>query len=171
MPRSRMVPPPTAFFITLSTSNKDSSDIERLNLNSLYNALDLRFGRKYSKEYAHLQMKTRLQKTGESLQEYAFEIQRLTTLANVREMISLKYFVGGLKDEEIQRAIRMTDVHDLKSALKLDAANEASCRDSHSVRGARMTADVPCESLWIKEIEKQRGNSRFNGSTSQPEET
>ncbi|GFW80171.1 uncharacterized protein TNCV_460791 [Trichonephila clavipes] len=116
-------------------------------------------------------MKTRLQKTGESLQEYAFEIQRLTTLANVREMISLKYFVGGLKDEEIQRAIRMTDVHDLKSALKLDAANEASCRDSHSVRGARMTADVPCESLWIKEIEKQRGNSRFNGSTSEPEET
>ncbi|GFY32810.1 retrovirus-related Pol polyprotein from transposon 412 [Trichonephila clavipes] len=42
-------------------------DIERLNLNFLYNALDLRFGQKYSKDYAHLQMKTRLQKTGESL--------------------------------------------------------------------------------------------------------
>ncbi|GFW05847.1 uncharacterized protein TNCV_603191 [Trichonephila clavipes] len=40
-------------------------DIERLNLNSLYNALDLRFGQKYSKEYARLQMKTRFQKTGE----------------------------------------------------------------------------------------------------------
>ncbi|GFV84502.1 uncharacterized protein TNCV_2481161 [Trichonephila clavipes] len=68
-------------------------DTERLNLNSLYDALDLRYGRKYSKEYARLKMKTRLQKTGESLQEYAFEIQRLTTLAfsefstNVREMI------------------------------------------------------------------------------------
>ncbi|GFS97244.1 uncharacterized protein TNCV_715881 [Trichonephila clavipes] len=44
-------------------------DTERLNLNSLYNALDLRFGQKYSKDYARLQMKTRLQKTGESLQD------------------------------------------------------------------------------------------------------
>ncbi|GFU66145.1 uncharacterized protein TNCV_2858181 [Trichonephila clavipes] len=33
-------------------------DTERLNLNSLYNALDLRFGQKYSKDYARLQMKT-----------------------------------------------------------------------------------------------------------------
>ncbi|GFW66575.1 uncharacterized protein TNCV_3841141 [Trichonephila clavipes] len=37
-------------------------DTERLNLNSLYNALDLRFGQKYSKECARLQMKTRLQR-------------------------------------------------------------------------------------------------------------
>ncbi|GFW21929.1 uncharacterized protein TNCV_4822121 [Trichonephila clavipes] len=37
-------------------------DTERLNLNSLYNALDLRFGQKYSKDYARLQMKTRLQR-------------------------------------------------------------------------------------------------------------
>ncbi|GFU18522.1 uncharacterized protein TNCV_4175301 [Trichonephila clavipes] len=44
---------------------------EQLNLNSLYNALHLRFSQKYSKDYARLQMKTRLQKTGECLQEYA----------------------------------------------------------------------------------------------------
>ncbi|PRD24553.1 UNVERIFIED_CONTAM: hypothetical protein NCL1_43423 [Trichonephila clavipes] len=139
-------------------------DTERLNLNSLCNSLELRFSQKYSKEYARLQMKTRFQKTGDSLQDYDFKIQRLITLAfsefsaNVREMISLEYFVDGLKDEEIQRAVRMADVQDLKSALlyalKLEAANEASCRDSHSVRGARVTADVPCESPWIKKIEK-----------------
>ncbi|GFW62950.1 uncharacterized protein TNCV_4452991 [Trichonephila clavipes] len=84
---------------------------EQLNLNSLYNALDLRFGQKDSKGYARLQLKTRDQKPEESLQEYAFEIQRFTTLAfsdfsaNVREIISLEYFVDGLKDEEIQRAV------------------------------------------------------------------
>ncbi|GFW77958.1 uncharacterized protein TNCV_2490021 [Trichonephila clavipes] len=33
-------------------------DTERLNLNSLYNALDLRFCQKYSQDYARLQMKT-----------------------------------------------------------------------------------------------------------------
>ncbi|GFU89863.1 uncharacterized protein TNCV_4743041 [Trichonephila clavipes] len=73
-------------------------------LNSLYNALDLRFSQTYFKDYARLQMRTRYQRPGESLQEYAFEIQRLTTLAfsdfseNVREMISLEYFLDGLKN-------------------------------------------------------------------------
>ncbi|GFY05463.1 uncharacterized protein TNCV_218451 [Trichonephila clavipes] len=56
-------------------------DTEKLNLNSLYNALDLRFGQKCSKEYARLQMKTSLPKTGESLQEYASEVERLANLA------------------------------------------------------------------------------------------
>ncbi|GFW44265.1 uncharacterized protein TNCV_1746941 [Trichonephila clavipes] len=139
-------------------------DTERLNLNSLYNALDLRFGQKYFKDYACLQMKIRLQKTGKSLQEYASEVERLANLAfsdhpaTVREVISLQYFVEGLKNGEIQRAVRMADVQDLKSALlyalKLEAANETSCRDHHSIRVARVTADAPWESPWIKEIKK-----------------
>ncbi|GFY03056.1 retrovirus-related Pol polyprotein from transposon 412 [Trichonephila clavipes] len=141
-------------------------DIERLNLNSQYNALDLRFDQKYSKEYARLQMKTRLQKTGESLQEYASEVERLANLAfsdhpaTVRETISLQYFVDRLKEGEVQKAVRMADVQDLKSdllyALKVEAANEASYRDSHSVRGAKVATDAPCESPWRKEIEKLR---------------
>ncbi|GFW47063.1 uncharacterized protein TNCV_55171 [Trichonephila clavipes] len=132
------------------------TDTELLNFNSLYNALDLRFGQKFSKDYARLQMKKRRQKPEESLQEYAFEMQRLTTLAfsdfsaNVREMISLQYFVDGLRDEEIQMAVRMADVKDLKSALlyalKVEAASQASCIENHSIREARVTADEPCES-------------------------
>ncbi|GFW00519.1 uncharacterized protein TNCV_693581 [Trichonephila clavipes] len=98
-------------------------DTELLNLNSLYIALDLRFSQKFSKDYARLQMKTRHQKPEESLQEYAFEMQRLTTLAfsdfsaNVREMIWLEYFVDELKDEEIQMTVRMADFKGLKYAL------------------------------------------------------
>ncbi|GFV21180.1 uncharacterized protein TNCV_4268131 [Trichonephila clavipes] len=153
------------------------TDPELLNLNSLYNALDLRFSQKFSKDYARLQMKTRHQKPEESLQEYAFEMQRLATLAfsdfsaNVREMISLEYFEGGLKDEEIQMAVRMANVKKsaLLYALKVDAATQASCIDHHSIREARLTADEPCESQRIKEIE--RGNASFNSSTSEPEET
>ncbi|GFV62217.1 uncharacterized protein TNCV_2034951 [Trichonephila clavipes] len=139
-------------------------DTERLNLNSLYNALDLRFGQKYSKDYARLQMKTRLQKTGESLQEYVSEVERLANLAfsdhpaTVREAISLQYFGDGLKDGEIQKAVRMADVQDLKSALlyalKLEAATQASRRDCQSIRGARVTADELCESRLLKEMEK-----------------
>ncbi|GFV15907.1 uncharacterized protein TNCV_988901 [Trichonephila clavipes] len=135
-------------------------DTERLNLNSLYNALDLRFSQKYPKDYACLQMKTRLQKTGESLQEYASEVERLANLAfsdhpaTVREAISLQYFVDGLKDGEIQKAVRMADVQDLKSALKLETATQASRRDHQSIRGARVTADGPCESRFLEEMEK-----------------
>ncbi|GFU58548.1 uncharacterized protein TNCV_4894801 [Trichonephila clavipes] len=60
-----------------------------------------------------------------------------------------KYFVDNLKEREIQKAVRMADVQDLKSALlyalKVEAANETSCRDSHSIRRARVTTDAPCE--------------------------
>ncbi|GFX63986.1 hypothetical protein TNCV_41621 [Trichonephila clavipes] len=63
----------------------------------------------------------------------------------------------------------MADVQDLKSALKLEAATQASRRLRHSIRGARVTADVPCESPWIKEIEG--GYPSFNGSMSEPRET
>ncbi|GFV63738.1 uncharacterized protein TNCV_2411911 [Trichonephila clavipes] len=65
-------------------------DTDLLNLDSLYNALDFRFGQKYSKAYARCQMKTRLQKPDESLQEYAFEIQRLTTLAGSTQQYAQK---------------------------------------------------------------------------------
>ncbi|GFT16130.1 uncharacterized protein TNCV_3316461 [Trichonephila clavipes] len=155
-------------------------NIERLNLNSLYNALDLRFNQKYSKEYARLQMKKRLQKIGESLQEYASRVERLANLAfsdhpaTVRKVIFLQYFVDSLKDGKIKKAVRMADVQDLKSALlyaiKLEAATQASRKDRHFIQGARMTADEPCESRLLKEIEKLRGNSRFNDSMSEPEE-
>ncbi|GFW64583.1 uncharacterized protein TNCV_3514051 [Trichonephila clavipes] len=136
-------------------------DTERLNLNYLYNALGLRFGQKYCKNYTRLQKKTRLQKTRESLQEYASEVERLANLAftdhpaTVSEVISLQYFVNGLNNEEIQKTVRMADVQDLKSALKLEVANEASFKDRHSIRGARVTADATCEYPWMKKLNEE----------------
>ncbi|GFW04059.1 uncharacterized protein TNCV_2051751 [Trichonephila clavipes] len=98
-------------------------------------------------------MKTRLQKTVESLPEYASEVERLAKLhfsdlpATMRDTISLQYFVDGLKDGGTQKAVRMADVQDLKSArlyvLKLEATTQASRRDRQSIRGARVTADKP----------------------------
>ncbi|GFW14542.1 hypothetical protein TNCV_2358661 [Trichonephila clavipes] len=49
-----------------------------------------------------------------------------------------------------ERAVRMADVQNLKSALlyalKLEAATQASRRDRQSIRGARGTIVDPCES-------------------------
>ncbi|GFS57448.1 uncharacterized protein TNCV_1401371 [Trichonephila clavipes] len=74
---------------------------------------------------------------------FASEMERLTNLAfsdytaNVREIISLQYFVDGLKDGEIQRAVRIANVQDLKYALlyalKLEDTIKASRRDRHSI--------------------------------------
>ncbi|GFW16113.1 retrovirus-related Pol polyprotein from transposon 412 [Trichonephila clavipes] len=54
----------------------------------------------------------------------------------------------------------MADVQDLKSALlsalKLEAATQASRRDRQSIRGARVNLDAPCESPWKSDIEKLR---------------
>ncbi|GFU12547.1 uncharacterized protein TNCV_4244731 [Trichonephila clavipes] len=85
---------------------------------------------------------------------YASDVERLADLAfsdhpaTVRDAICLQYFVDGLKDGEIQKAVRIADVQDLKSALlyflKLEATAQASRRDRQSIRGARVTADEPC---------------------------
>ncbi|GFU16563.1 retrovirus-related Pol polyprotein from transposon 412 [Trichonephila clavipes] len=75
----------------------------------------------------------------------------------MREIISLQYFVDGLKEGEIQKAVRMADVQDLTStllyALNLEATTQASRKESHSIPGARVTADEPCNSRLIKEME------------------
>ncbi|GFT38000.1 uncharacterized protein TNCV_4763911 [Trichonephila clavipes] len=54
-------------------------DTVRLNLNSLYNSLNVRFGQKYSKN-THGADENKTQKTGESLQEYASELERLVNV-------------------------------------------------------------------------------------------
>ncbi|GFU16570.1 hypothetical protein TNCV_3624791 [Trichonephila clavipes] len=51
----------------------------------------------------------------------------------------------SLKDPEIQKAVRTADVQDLKSALKLEAATQASHRDHYSIRGTRETENASCE--------------------------
>ncbi|GFS91354.1 uncharacterized protein TNCV_1307481 [Trichonephila clavipes] len=92
-------------------------DTERLNLNSLYNALDLWFGQKYSKDYA--------------------------------------LFRGRHERGRCPEGC-VNDVQDLKSALKLEAATQASRRDRKSIRGAKVTLDAPCESPWKSDMEKLR---------------
>ncbi|GFV12203.1 uncharacterized protein TNCV_1537001 [Trichonephila clavipes] len=103
-------------------------DTARLNLNSLYDALDLRFDSKYSKDYARLQMETRHQTPEVSLQENP----------------------EGCKNGRCPRYLKSA----LLYALKVEAATQASCIDRHSIRGARVTADAPCESPRRKEVKK-----------------
>ncbi|GFT62171.1 uncharacterized protein TNCV_251931 [Trichonephila clavipes] len=58
----------------------------------------------------------------------------------------------------------MADVQELKSALlyaqNLEATTQASRQDCQSIRGARVTADEPCESQLLKEMEKLKNGMK-----------
>ncbi|GFY02223.1 retrovirus-related Pol polyprotein from transposon 412 [Trichonephila clavipes] len=119
-------------------------ETQRLDFDALVNALELRFGDKCVKDYSRLQLKSRQQKVSETLQELATDVERLSHLAfsdcptEVREVLALQHFVDGVRDPEIQKALRMADLKDLKGALvfamKFEAAQQATRKDRHPIR-------------------------------------
>ncbi|GFV82294.1 retrovirus-related Pol polyprotein from transposon 412 [Trichonephila clavipes] len=119
-------------------------ETQRLDFDALVNALELRFGEKCVKDYSRLQLKSRQQKVSETLQELATDVERLSHLAfsdcptEVREVLALQHFIDGVRDLEIQKALRMADLKDLKGALvfamKFEAAQQATRKDRHPIR-------------------------------------
>ncbi|GFV91581.1 retrovirus-related Pol polyprotein from transposon 412 [Trichonephila clavipes] len=119
-------------------------ETQRLDFDALVNALELRFGEKCVKDYSRLQLKSRQQKVSETLQELATDVERLSHLAfsdcptEVREVLALQHFIDGVRDPEIQKALRMADFKDLKGALvfamKFEAAQQATRKDRHPIR-------------------------------------
>ncbi|GFT49660.1 retrovirus-related Pol polyprotein from transposon 412 [Trichonephila clavipes] len=119
-------------------------ETQRLDFDALVNALELRFGEKCVKDYSRLQLKSRQQKVSETLQELATDVERLSHLAfsdcptEVREVLALQHFIDGVRDPEIQKALRMADLKDLKGALvfamKFEAAQQATRKDRHPIR-------------------------------------
>ncbi|GFX36848.1 gag-Pol polyprotein [Trichonephila clavipes] len=119
-------------------------ETQRLDIDALVNALELRFGEKCVKDYSRLQLKSRQQKVSETLQELATDVERLSHLAfsdcptEVREVLALQHFIDGVRDPEIQKALRMADLKDLKGALvfamKFEAAQQATRTDRHPIR-------------------------------------
>ncbi|GBM39862.1 hypothetical protein AVEN_45815-1 [Araneus ventricosus] len=75
------------------------------NLTTTEKALESRFGDSHMAQLYRTELKTRRQKSGESLQESAADVERLMSLAyaecpqNVRESLAAQYFVDALRDE------------------------------------------------------------------------
>lgn len=106
------------------------SDMTQPNFEILSNALELRFGEKFFKDDRNI------------LQEFSSEIERLRNLTyekNIREMLSLQYFVNEIKKPEVYTVVRMAVVRDLKFALlhvlKLEAAEGQPSRSPFNQRG------------------------------------
>ncbi|KAF8781568.1 Retrovirus-related Pol polyprotein like [Argiope bruennichi] len=81
---------------------KTLTEEQRHDFQALSSALELRFGEKCTKEYSRLQLKSRYQKAGESLQELAADIQRLSHLAfsdcpvETRQDLALQHFIDSV---------------------------------------------------------------------------
>ncbi|GFV39395.1 retrovirus-related Pol polyprotein from transposon 412 [Trichonephila clavipes] len=151
-------------------------ETQRLDFDALVNALELRFGEKCVKDYSRLQLKSRQQKVSDTLQELATDVERLSHLAfsdcptEVREVLALQHFIDGVRDPEIQKALRMADLKDLKGALvfamKLEAAQQATRKDRQPIRAVN-ESDTSNSSVELLERQMRSFMNRVESLMSQ----
>ncbi|GBL78637.1 hypothetical protein AVEN_65216-1 [Araneus ventricosus] len=104
-------------------------------------ALDSRFGESHLMQFYRSELKTRWQKSGESL-VLAADVERLMSLSyaecpmDVRESLVVQFFVDAIRGEETQLSTRLMDFTDLKStvaySMKFESAKTASNISLHS---------------------------------------
>ena len=76
--------------------------------------MELRFGNEHIQEVHRVQLKTREQKQGETLQELAMDIERLVHLAyptrnsDVYEETAVDAFVDAIRDSGLKKALRIS---------------------------------------------------------------
>ncbi|KAJ8934750.1 hypothetical protein NQ318_004600 [Aromia moschata] len=120
-----------ALEILQSIPEEQQNDYDRI-----VGALEIRYGHKYLRQVYQSQIKSRQQRSNESLQEYEADVERLVHLAYPQapkeflEQIGIQTFIDGLVDTEMQQALRLgrhTTISDaLIAALEFKAAKEAS---------------------------------------------
>lgn len=121
----------------------DASDIlqtlppeELQDYSKLIKRLEMRYGHAHLEQVYHTQLKNRLQKKGENLQEFEADVARLVRLAyptapeNFSEHLAIQTFVDGLRDSDTQQTLRLarpkTLIDALAHALEFEAAKQAS---------------------------------------------
>ncbi|GFW72433.1 retrovirus-related Pol polyprotein from transposon 412 [Trichonephila clavipes] len=118
-------------------------ETQRLDFDALVNALELR-RREMCEGLQQTPAEVTAAESVQTLQELATDVERLSHLAfsdcptEVREVLALQHFIDGVRDPEIQKALRMADLKDLKGALvfamKFEAAQQATRKDRHPIR-------------------------------------
>lgn len=110
---------------------------------ALVKALELRYGDEHLQEVYRVQLKTRQQKSGETLQELKADIERLAHLAypaatpELLEVIATDAFIDALKDLELKKAIRISGKRRSSEALVYALSYEAAKDSSKITHHAR----------------------------------
>ncbi|KAJ8935649.1 hypothetical protein NQ318_004490 [Aromia moschata] len=162
-----------ALEILQSIPEEQQNDYDRI-----VGALEIRYGHKYLRQVYQSQIKSRQQRSNESLQEYEADIERLIHLAYPQapkeflEQIGIQTFIDGLVDTEMQQALRLgrhTTISDaLVAALEFKAAKEASRSYKSRVRQVKFDE---CQSLPETMEKIMRALNQIKQSNSQQKET
>ncbi|KAJ8952824.1 hypothetical protein NQ318_008145, partial [Aromia moschata] len=149
-----------ALEILQSIPEEQQNDYDRI-----IGALEIRYGHKYLRQVYQSQIKSRQQRSNESLQEYEADIERLIHLAYPQapkeflEQIGIQTFIDGLVDTEMQQALRLgrhaTISDALIAALEFKAAKEASRNYKPLVRQVKFEE---CQFLSQIKVAMQREN-------------
>lgn len=131
-----------AFFETLQPGIRDD-------FSSLDMSLGQRFGNEYEQSTAHSELRGRVQKPKESLNELATDVQRLVYLAfpdcpeQAKDRIALAQFIDGIFDVELQQRVRdfapETLEKALSSAVRVEANRAATRLSRRQIRLAEAT--------------------------------
>ena len=113
----------------------------------LVKAVEVRYGHAHLEQVFQLQLKNRIQKSSETLQEFQSDIARLVRYAypnapeTLLETLGVHAFVDGIRDVQVQQALRMarprTIVDALTHALEVEVAKETS-RGHARLRGVEL---------------------------------
>ncbi|XP_055899118.1 uncharacterized protein LOC129928518 [Biomphalaria glabrata] len=109
---------------------KDQTDFD-----AMVKTMELRYGDEHLQEVFRIQLKSRQQKSGETLQELAADIERLARLAyplatpEFVDVIVTDAFIDGVRDAELKKAIRISGKRKVSEALIYALSYEAA-RDS-----------------------------------------
>ncbi|UYV66258.1 K02A2.6-like [Cordylochernes scorpioides] len=108
----------------------------RLDLNSLIDALESRYGEEHYQQLHVVKFKNRLQEKKESLQDLANDIRRLARLAfptcpsETQDFLAQQQFIDAIGDPETQKFARLSSATTLQEtlvqAMKHEAAQQAS---------------------------------------------
>ncbi|KAJ8957421.1 hypothetical protein NQ318_004901 [Aromia moschata] len=149
-----------ALEILQSIPEEQQNDYDRI-----IGALEIRYGHKYLRQVYQSQIKSRQQRSNESLQEYEADIERLIHLAYPQapkeflEQIGIQTFIDGLVDTEMQQALRLgrhTTISDaLIAALEFKAAKEASRSYKHLVRQIKVAMQRENQDAQVREMSDQ----------------
>lgn len=129
--------------------------IVRYDYNQVREAFRLRFSSANHPSITHIQLRTRVQRSGEDFAGYANDLQRLTALTyancpeDSRDRIALEYFLAGILDSDIQDRVRDSapiTLHDaLQTSIRIEANHRATRASRRSVRAAVASTITDCQ--------------------------
>uniref|UniRef100_A0A6P7GD00 Uncharacterized protein LOC114340701 n=1 Tax=Diabrotica virgifera virgifera TaxID=50390 RepID=A0A6P7GD00_DIAVI len=109
---------------------------------TLFTCLEKRYGDAHLQQVYKAQLRSRSQRASENLQEFEADVARVGRVAypevpdSVLEEIAVDTFVNGLKDNELQKALRLARPKVLDEALAIALEHETASQTSrgHRVR-------------------------------------